>query len=170
MIDLENMKSLADGKPIFDDLDNTVDSSIFKRTWRINSTVAKAAICLLAQFKPRSFLTGMTVDLSNSLAAYNAREFHHIYPKAFLSDAGIGFHEANVIANICLLTSNDNNLIKDRNPAEYFRDIQSDQKDQIMNAALIPLSVSDGSKPFAEFIRLRAETLSKYASELIRTG
>lgn len=170
MTDLKSMEDLALGHPVFDTLDATVDPSIFKKTWRINSTVAKAAICLLAQFKPLSFLNGSTVDLSNSMAAYNAREFHHIYPKAFLSETGIGFHEANVIANICLLTSGDNKVISDRNPARYFSEIPVGSKDQIMASALIPNEAKDGSKPFPEFLRLRSDALARAASQLIKNG
>jgi hypothetical protein len=100
MEDVSKMIELASGKPVFDKLSSSVDPSTFLRTWRINSTAAKAAICLLAQLDPKSFLSGAPVDLSDALSAYNAREFHHIYPKAYLGTQGIQFHEANVIANI----------------------------------------------------------------------
>jgi hypothetical protein len=170
MADLKNMQDLAAGKPVFDSLEATIESSLFKKTWRINSTAAKAAICLLAQFGPRSFLTGAVVDLSDSMAAYNAREFHHIYPKAFLAAAGIGFHEANVIANICLLTSSDNKAISDRSPAEYFSDIPVDQKNHIFASALIPPESADGSKPYSEFLNLRASKLARVATDLIANG
>lgn len=170
MADLKNMQDLAAGKAVYDSLEATIDPSIFKKTWRINSTAAKAAICLLAQFGPRSFLTGAVVDLSDSMAAYNAREFHHVYPKSFLAGLGIGFHEANVIANICLLTSSDNKTISDRNPAEYFSDIPVDHKSQIFAAALIPEETTDGSKPYSEFLNLRASMFSKVATDLIMNG
>lgn len=170
MADLHNMQLLADGKTVFDALEATIDISLFKKTWRINSTAAKAAICLLAQYEPRSFLTGTTVDLGDVMAAYNAREFHHIYPKAFLAELGIGFHEANVIANICLLTSNDNKTISDRNPADYFSEIPFEHREQVFHSAFIPLETADGSKTFSEFLNLRAEALAKAASRLVANG
>ncbi|MEO6563429.1 MAG: DUF262 domain-containing protein [Nitrosospira sp.] len=170
MADIQSMVKLAEGIPIFDALRADVDSSLFKRTWRINSTVAKATICLLAQFTPLSFLTGSSVDLGNAMSAYNAREFHHIYPKSFLASLGIGFHEANVIANVCLLTSSDNRIISDRDPGDYFSSIPPELKHQIFSSALIPLDVTDGSKPYVEFLNLRADMLAAAASHLILHG
>ncbi len=61
MEDLSKMKELASGKPAFDSLSPIVDSTVFLKTWRINSTIAKAAICLLAQLDPKSFFTGTPV-------------------------------------------------------------------------------------------------------------
>jgi hypothetical protein len=169
--DLQKMWKLANGEQsIFDDLDARVDASLFKKTWRINSTAAKATICLLAQFEPRSFINGAKVDLGSALAAYNAREFHHIYPKSFLSELGIAFHEANVIANVCLLTASDNNKISDLDPADYFSDIPSEIKSDVFKVALIPESAADGSKPYGEFVPLRAELLAASAAKLIETG
>lgn len=170
LADLENMRQLAAGKPVFDLLDAAVDTALFKKTWRINSTAAKATICLLAQYNPRSFLTGATVDLGDTMSAYNAREFHHIYPKGFLANLGIGFHEANVIANVCLLTSSDNRTITDRDPAEYFASIPDGFKTQIFSSALIPQEAAGGSKPFAEFLNLRANALAVAAKKLIKDG
>jgi hypothetical protein len=170
MHDLTEMEKLANGNPVFDDLTAVIDSSLFKKTWRINSTAAKAAICLLAQLRPLSFLTGSTVDLGSAMAAYNSREFHHVYPKAFLAALGIPFHESNVIANVCLLTSTDNRTISDKNPAEYFGNIPSDLKDEIFSAALIHADAADGSKPYIDFINVRAQTLATIAMRLIEKG
>ena len=170
MDDIWGMWLLAHGKPSFGTLHADVDPSLFKKTWRINSTAAKAAICLFAQYSPRSFLSGHAVDLSTTMAAYNAREFHHIYPKAYLAGQGITFHEANIIANVCMLTSSDNRLISDRNPAQYFEDIALDQVESIFTSALIPIEVSDGSKPYAEFVNRRASFLAAAANRLIQNG
>lgn len=168
--DMDKMTKLAAGEPVFDGLESEIDASLFKKTWRINSTAAKAAICLLAQYKPLSFLTGAPVDLGNVLAAYNAREFHHIYPKAFLGANGIPFHESNVIANVCFLTSADNNVIRDRDPREYLSEIPASSRDEIFASALVPLIFADGSRPYAEFINQRAEKLASAARELIENG
>lgn len=168
--DVGRMIDLAAGKPAFDKLSSAVDASTFLKTWRINSTAAKAAICLLAQLEPKSFLTGATVDLSDALSAYNAREFHHIYPKGYLGTQGIHFHEANVIANICMLTSSDNNEISDANPVDYFAEIPATIREDVFQRALIPQSFQDGSKAYADFIKARAELLAKKAAELIQAG
>jgi hypothetical protein len=170
MIDIERMHALASGDPAFDTLDTNVDTGLFKKTWRINSTAAKAAICLLAQCQPKSFLTGANIDLGEALASYNSREFHHIYPKSYLNSLGIPFHESNVIANICLLNAVDNRQISDANPLEYFQRIDDKIKASVFTASLIPIDFHDGSKLYVDFINARASNLASVASQLIAVG
>ncbi|WP_218574363.1 hypothetical protein [Pseudomonas sp. PB120] len=170
MIDIVKMHALASGEPAFDTLDTSVDTGLFKKTWRINSTAAKAAICLLAQCQPKSFLTGANIDLGEALASYNSREFHHIYPKSYLNSLGIPFHESNVIANICLLNSVDNRQISDANPFDYFQRIDEKIKTSVFTASLIPPDFHDGSKLYVDFINARASNLASVASLLIAVG
>jgi hypothetical protein len=108
--------------------------------------------------------------LGNTLAAYNAREFHHIYPKAFLATEGISFHESNVIANICMLSQQDNNSISDKDPRDYFTSIPPEIKDDVFDRAVAPPEFRDGSKPYADFINKRAEALAVKAENLILNG
>lgn len=166
--DLEKMKRLAAGNPVFEALEADVDPSLFRLTWRINSTAAKSAICLLAQLNPRSFLTGAPIDLGTTLAAYNAREFHHIYPKGHLSKQGIPFHEANQIANVCMLTQEDNRRIWDSAPQEYLGELVANDKGSILAAALMPVECRDGSKPYAYFVEARSKEMACAAERLIR--
>lgn len=166
--DLGKMASLAGENPEFDQLSGTIPTDLFKKTWRINSTAAKAAICLLAQSQPRAFLTGAPVDLGDALSSYNARQFHHIYPKSFLAKSGILFHEANVIANICMLTADDNNAISDEDPSDYIKRIPENIRKDVLNRGLIPEPFQDGSKTFAEFVDARATFLAKEAERLVK--
>jgi hypothetical protein len=168
--DLGAMKSLASGETPFVNLTATVAPDLFKKTWRINSTAAKATICLLAQFSPRSFPSDAPIDLGTTLAAYNARQFHHIYPKSFLGSKGIPFHESNVIANICMLTAADNNTISDDDPKDYFPQIPTTIKDVVFDCALIPALFRDGTKPYADFIHQRSLLLARLAQEMIAMG
>jgi hypothetical protein len=147
-----------------------VSTELFLKTWRINSTAAKAAICLLAQYKPRSLLSGRLVDLDTVLAAYNAREFHHIYPKAFLLERGIPFHESNSIANVCFLTASDNKTVSDTGPEEYFLEIPEVQARSIFASALIPTEACAGKMEYSEFLKVRAELLTCAARDLVANG
>lgn len=168
--DLLKMKELASGGVVFDALDATVDMSVFLKSWRINSTSAKAAICLLAQMNPRSWLTGAPVDLDDALAAYNARQFHHIYPKAYLAGQGIQFHSANVIANICMLTAADNNSINDQAPQNYFSRVPTQEQDDVFERAFIVPQDRSGGTGYADFIKNRAKALAEKAADLIKNG
>jgi len=170
MEDLGVMKSFAAGKLNFDNFSAKIDPALFKKTWRINSTVAKAAICMLAQFSPRSFLSNGLVDLSTAMSAYNSREFHHVYPKGYLATQGIAFHESNIIANVCFLSQADNRAISDSSPTTYMAKIDSSLKSSIAASSLLPLDAMDGSKTYADFIVARAEMLAAAAMKLIDTA
>lgn len=168
--DLNRVKRISEGESPFDENYPSVKSDLFNSTWRINSTAAKAALCLMAQLRPRSFITGNEVDLGTVLSAYNARQFHHIYPKAHLAASGIPFHEANVISNICFLAASENNFISDRSPADYFRDIPGVHKNEIFQAALIPEEAVEGQLPFNTFVDLRTRRLIDVGQKLIESG
>lgn len=168
--DLEKIKLVSVGEVPFNVTSPAVSTELFSQTWRINSTAAKAALCLMAQLRPRSFLTGSEVDLGTVLSAYNARQFHHIYPKGFLASKGITFHEANVISNICFLSASENNTISDRDPVDYFKEIPHDHKEQIFEAALIPKDAATGDLPYREFIALRHAKLVETAKQLVDFG
>tara|TARA_R110002096_G_scaffold65831_1_gene160166 strand:+ start:929 stop:2500 length:1572 start_codon:yes stop_codon:yes gene_type:complete len=168
--DLGKIRKIYEGESPFDGSCPSVKSDLFDSTWRINSTAAKAALCLMAQLRPRSFLTGSEVDLGTVLSAYNARQFHHIYPKAHLAAKGIAFHEANVISNICFLSAAENNSISDRDPASYFKDIPDFHKNDIFTAALIPDEARNGKLPFKKFVTLRTEKLIEVGQRLMESG
>ena len=168
--DMIEMRKLARNEVAFARLESGVSPAMFRKTWRINSAAAKATICLLAQYQPRSFLTGAPVDLGETLAAYNARQFHHIYPKAMLAAQGIPFHESNVIANVCMLTAGDNNTISDKDPRNYFGEVPPAIRQPVFQAALVPELFRDGSRPFAEFVKERSDLLASKAADLISFG
>lgn len=168
--DLDKFEKVSIGESPFDTTTAVVKDDIFKTTWRINSTAAKSALCLMAQLRPKSFLTGSEVDLGNTLSAYNARQFHHIYPKGYLNTLGISFHSANVIANICFLSASENNEISDTSPEEYFLNIPQEQADDIFNSAVIPLKSRDGKLDFEEFVQTRSDELKVRAQSLIDSG
>ncbi|WP_081647424.1 DUF262 domain-containing protein [Thioalkalivibrio sp. ALR17-21] len=167
--DLRRMDKIKSGEAPFDKA-ITIHSGLFASTWRINSTAAKCALCLMAQLRPRSFLTGSEVDLGTVLSAYNAREFHHIYPKAHLKRNGIGFHEANVIANICFLAASENKDIGDDDPKSYFKRIPEAQAQKIFEAAAIPEDARGGDLPFEEFVQKREAKLNEIAERLACDG
>ncbi|MDD2468503.1 MAG: DUF262 domain-containing protein [Desulfobulbus sp.] len=170
MEDIKKIKTIKEDNNPFEFIDFIADEELFTKSWRINSTAAKAALCLMAQGRPRSFLTGNEVDLGTVLSSYNAREFHHIYPKGYLSTLGIGFHEANIIANICLLASSDNKSISDDSPDSYFQKIPESNKDQILESSFIPTDGGDGKMLFNDFIKARSTILVEKANTLVRNG
>lgn len=148
-----------------------VDHGLFLATFRINSTAAKATICLLAQLQPRSFVTGAPVDLDRSLEAYNSRQFHHIFPKAHVMGVlGLPFHKANVISNVCMLTAADNNLISDDPPYVYSAHIPASIRADVLARALLEPTDFDPARGYDAFIVDRAKRLAVKAQELLDNG
>lgn len=168
--DIQLLYGLAVRPASFSLNNSSIDSSMFRKTWRINSTAAKASICLLAQLRPVSFISGSPIDLDSALESYNSREFHHIYPKGYLKQKKVSFHRANVIANICMLNSIDNKIISDSAPSEYINDIPVEIRvDALSRALLIEADFGEGIS-YDDFISRRVDALTACAVELINNG
>jgi len=126
---------------------------------------SRALILLLNSMTPKSLLSGARVDIDRVLKKGSKHEYHHIYPKAFLRDAGLDRKEINVIANICFLTRSDNNQIKSKSPATYVAGIPGDRKGEYLDSALIPRAIETLS--YEEFISERTELLKARALVLM---
>jgi hypothetical protein len=65
------------------------------------SIATKTFILLLADEKPLNFIQGTNISLENVLAIGNRKEFHHIFPKAYLEklDSDITNNQINCLAN-----------------------------------------------------------------------
>jgi hypothetical protein len=89
-----------------------------KLQFRSNNSTSRAFILALAAEHPMSLLTGRAIDTAQALSNYNKKEFHHIYPTAYLKrEKASGQH--NCLANICMLPAAENNSISDSDPHEY---------------------------------------------------
>jgi predicted nucleic acid-binding protein len=60
-----------------------------KNAFRINTVATKTFVLLLAQLRPRSFVSGNQVSLKAVLKEYNRSEFHHLYPQSFLTERAV---------------------------------------------------------------------------------
>jgi hypothetical protein len=68
--------------------------------------------------RPRNLTNGALIDPTQALSSYNKKQFHHVYPRAFLKRTQISAND-NLLVNICMLTAVANNLISDSDPAKY---------------------------------------------------
>jgi hypothetical protein len=67
-------------------------------------------------------LTCQLIDVVKSLSWTNEREFHHIFPKAFLEANRISPNKINGLAFI-MLTSASNKYILKRAHSDYFKEV-----------------------------------------------
>jgi hypothetical protein len=132
---------------------------------RASGAARNAVLCLLANAKPRHFVTGADIsvakDYFSNLKDPNA---HHIFPKNFLKKNLKRYvEEAHLVPNFCFLPADLNNKIKDRAPSKYFVDFSENNPnfDAALRSHLIP-SGSDSpiwKDDYDEFLRRRVELI-----------
>lgn len=99
-------------------------ASLWKiKPFRSNSAVSKMLALMLAAGAPLDLVNGQRIDVDKSLAWSNDKEYHHLFPQAYLARVGVSATQANVVGNMVLLTSISNIQIKDKAPSEYLQAI-----------------------------------------------
>jgi len=126
---------------------------------------SKALIILLNSINPKSLLSGASVDLDKVLKKGSKHEFHHVFPRAYLSKHGVDRQEINVLANICFLTRSDNNKIKDKSPDEYGKAIACERRDEYLACSLLPNDFD--TLNYHDFLDSRSDILIEHAKKLM---
>jgi hypothetical protein len=126
-----------------------------------SNSYVRAILLLLSKANPLNLTNGQLVDTGSALSNYNKKEYHHIFPNAYLKRLGRKTHEINSICNFCFLPANSNKIISNREPSEYFFDaIPFDMLDTILDSNLIPLRKSLYEKNnYDDFLDERAALL-----------
>lgn len=93
------------------------------RQFRLNTAHAKLLAIVLSHHQPIDLLTGQRIDTAKALSWTNGKEFHHLFPQAYLKARGIPSTKINCLANFIMLTSASNKSITDRAPSEYLPDV-----------------------------------------------
>lgn len=142
--------------------------------YRRDSARTKALALMLAAAGPRDLRTGQRIDTGRALAISNDMQFHHFFPKAWLTRQGHSYEQANPLANIVMLTSLSNQAVGDQPPAAYLQDeIDFSGEREILsrlNSALVPPSAFDAAMrgDYQGFLRARANALFDWAGDLVR--
>lgn len=137
---------------------------ILSETFRLNSIMTKTFILMLAQKRPRSFVSGSELSLDQVLAEYNRNEFHHMFPKSWLRTNYSGDLPDNGLFNFCFISSIDNKELGGKAPSIY-REKMPDNVDAILESALCPISLFKDDYP--TFAHDRAQILSDFANTLL---
>lgn len=173
-LDLGEVQKLKIGGPHrLGDFDVSLDTDFFaKNVFCMSSVATKTFILLLAQGKPLNFIQGTNISLQKVLSQGNRKEFHHIFPKAYLESLRSNYkdEQINCLANFSILARSDNNKIKDRSPSKYRTEMPTD--DQILNKILAthfcPTNVF--TDDYDSFLALRVQLLLDKAKELSRVS
>jgi hypothetical protein len=113
---------LQDTQPTYDvGVDTSAAFIKDNGTFNAGRAYIKAILCLLAYHEPKSFIDDSLVRISNDwLKRANSKNYHHFFPRAYLSKQGWEDWEANHIANITIVDDFLNKReIRDKAPATY---------------------------------------------------
>ena len=166
--DIQAFKNLKVGlKSNLDDIAIDITEDFFtKNVFKISSSTTKTFILMLVNSRPRSLVSGSDVDVDKVLQKYNRGEFHHLFPKSYLSDNYIDDDKINCLANFAIISGADNRKISKKKPSDY-RNLcinNADTMQEILESALCPASLFKDDN-YDEFLKDRATILLKKAQE-----
>lgn len=142
-----------------------------KTQFKSNVSRSRAFILALASATPRNLPNGMNVDVQHALSSYNKKEYHHVFPRAYLKAIGEG-DAANVLGNIVMLTSASNKTISDNPPSKYVPPLCASlgtNCDAVFASNLLPApSLFNYAKAtYTEFLTERGKLLTAYVTKLV---
>lgn len=130
---------------------------------------ARAFLLLLSAETPLDLLKGTRVDTGVALSAFNKKEYHHVFPQAFLKRRELSADRINTMLNFCFLPADSNKQISARQPSDYFFNlVPSGRYQEILKSNLLPLNkeIYRGDD-YDKFLAERAALLIQKVNELI---
>jgi hypothetical protein len=163
--DVQAMKKLRDGTgATLGDFSLNLSAEFFTENhFVIGNVNTKTFILLLAQEKPKSFISGAPVDLAATLKDSNRTEFHHLMPRSFLKSSDQLKPSENVLANFAFLSRSDNRAIGGVAPSIYLDKIGGSLEDVLSSALCPDVLFSDN---YSQFIAIRKGMLAEKAAKL----
>lgn len=166
--DLRRIDQIIEGKqPEYDvGVDTSAEFVRENGSFNTGRAYVKAILCLLSFHEPRSFVDDAKVVISNDwLKRANSKNYHHFFPRAFLTKQGRQAWEANHVANITIVDDFLNKReIRDEPPATYMHRFQQQNPDlaKTMRTHLIRLdSCGVWENDYDKFIKQRCRLISK---------
>jgi len=137
------------------------ENDLIKTKFSKANSTTRALLLLMAQFTPKDLVKNIAIDLDKSLSKYNRKEFHHIFPNAYLKEKGVDKDKIFSLVNFCFLPSDSNKKISRNSPSDYFFNIiDKTHFNSILESNLFPLDKSIYSKnDFDKFLERRAEII-----------
>lgn len=128
----------------------------------------RALLLLLAQKSPLNLTNGSVIDTGNALTYFNQKEYHHIFPKAFLKRREIPTDKINCIVNYCFIPAGANKIIASKKPSDYiFLNVPDDKRKEILESNMMPLKLEVYTEDnYDEFLSMRAEIITIFVDSL----
>lgn len=150
------------------------DSELRSAVFRKNNSRSRAFTLALAKSEPRNLTNGSPIDTTEALSVYNKKQFHHIFPEAFLRRTSPKV-ERSYMLNFCMLAASENNLVSDRSPGEYLPELIASlgaDADAVLSSNLMPTTADFdyGSADLDSFIASRLTIVRDRISQLCDGG
>ncbi len=144
-------------------------SQLINTNFSKSNYLTRAFLLMMAQRNPIDLIKNSPIDLGKALSEYNRKEFHHVFPNAYLKSQGLESDAINNVLNFCFLPADSNKTISKREPKDYFfKEIPSKEFDGIMYSNLLPNVKSIyKSNDYERFIVARSELVLEYLRELV---
>tara|TARA_E500000318_G_scaffold80740_1_gene75940 strand:+ start:490 stop:2043 length:1554 start_codon:yes stop_codon:yes gene_type:complete len=160
-----NEKGRADNYGVAPD-----EEAIINETFHFRGATSKALVLTLARKNPKNLMSAGSIDVGESLSSYNKKQFHHVFPQAYLKRIGVE-NKINSFANICMLSAQENNSISDADPNVYLPEAIAKlggRSADVFRSALMPdpEQIDYSVCSFDEFLSARSILLKEYIREL----
>jgi len=143
----------------------TVDSDLFlENQFTIGTVNTRTFLLMLAQLGPRSFVSGVPANLREVLKNYNRTEFHHLYPRSYLSSLGVAGKQINCLANFGFVSAADNKALGGVAPSQYKARMDHAHMADVLRSAAVPESLFNDD--YGAFLQERVEMLVNIAKRL----
>lgn len=153
--------------PEYDWAINTSSEFLVENGWfNAGRSFVKAILCLYANYEPKSFGDGSSVNIRNNwLKQANSKNYHHFFPRAYLEKQGVEESKINNVLNITIVDDYLNKRrIRARAPSDYMKEFKASNSslDETMRTHLIGDLEKFGvwSDNYNEFLQARAEIVS----------
>ncbi|AGZ40121.1 DUF262 domain-containing protein [Actinoplanes friuliensis] len=146
------------------------DAALRRITFRKNNSRSAAFVLALAKQGPVNLTNGAPIDTSDALSVYNKKQFHHIYPEAYLRNNRPDV-ERNYLLNFCMLAASENNKVSDDDPNVYLPQLAADlggHADSVFRSNLMPApsDLDYGKATLEEFLEARLPIVREVMSTL----
>lgn len=145
-------------------------NSLMQQKLKKDHPFVRSYLLLLAHKQPLDLVNGNKVDLREPLSKYNRKEYHHIFPQAFLRLKKKEPDAINSICNFCFLPSANNKKVSNRAPSDYFFNlIPTNKINQILESNLMPTDMSIYQQDnFELFLEMRAQEILTYLGKQLK--
>ncbi|MCI0485903.1 MAG: DUF262 domain-containing protein [Blastocatellia bacterium] len=138
------------------------------------SALFSLAYLALKHAGAKDWFSGLGLSLTHQ-GRYHFIQFHHIFPKSLLQQAGYEKSEINEIANMAFITGRTNRRISNKTPGDYFKDIIQLRGEDTLRHQKIPMDQElwkiENYRDFLEERRkLLAASINEFINRAYETG